>query len=92
MVRLSALLNITDLIYMKTSVSSTLNILCVMFKIIALFILILFARLFVRIDILLKCGNNLHGHIIGIRGEIRPEKINKNKCSGWLNELGSWIT
>ena len=85
MVGLSTLFNITDLIYMKTSVLSRLNILCVMFKIITLFTVILFARLYVRIAILLSCVNNMHDRIISIRGEIRPEKK-----SGWLNELCSW--
>ena len=74
MVELSNLFNIADLIYMKTSVLSILNILCVMFKIITLFSVILFARLYVRIAILLTCVNNLHDRIISIRGEIRPKK------------------
>jgi hypothetical protein len=87
MVELSTLFNITDLIYMKTSVLSRLNILCVMFKIITLFTVILFARLYVRIAILLTCVNNLHDRIISIRGEIRPKQN-----SGCLNELCSWNT
>jgi hypothetical protein len=72
MVGLSTLFNITDLIYMKTSVLSRLNILCVMFKIITLFTVIMFARLYVRIAILLTCGNNLHDRIILLRGKIGP--------------------
>ena len=72
MVGLSTLFNITDLIYIKTSVSSRLNILCVMFKIIKLFTVTLFARSSVRIGILLTCGNNLHDRIISLRGQIGP--------------------
>jgi hypothetical protein len=63
MVELSTLFNITDLIYMKTSASSRLIILCVMFQIITL-------RPF--IDILLTCGNNLHDRFILLRGKIGP--------------------
>ena len=70
MVGLSTLFNITDLIYMKTSVSSRLNIVCVMLKIITLFTVTLFAHLSVRIAILFTCGNNLHDRIISLRGQI----------------------
>ena len=66
MVELSTLFNITDSIYMKTSVSSRLNILCVMFKIIKLFTVTPFARLSVRIVILLTCENNMHDRFISI--------------------------
>jgi hypothetical protein len=49
---------------MKMFVSSGLNVLYVMFKIITLLTVTLFSRLYVRIGILLACGNNLHDRII----------------------------
>jgi hypothetical protein len=44
---------------MENSVSRRLNILCIAFKIITFY---LFARLYVRISILLTCGKHLHDH------------------------------
>ena len=44
-----------------------------MFKIIMLFTVILFVRLYVRIAILLTCGNNLHDRIMLLRGKIGPK-------------------
>ena len=41
-----------------------------MFKIIAFFIMTLFARLYVRVDILLTCGKHVHDGIISLRGEV----------------------
>jgi len=41
---------------MTISVSRSLNIFCIMFKIIAFFIMTLFARLYVRVGILFTCG------------------------------------
>jgi hypothetical protein len=73
MVGLLTLFNITDLIYMKMFVSSGLNVLYVMFKIITLLTVILFSRLYVSIGILLACGNNLHDRIILLRGKIGPK-------------------
>ena len=49
---------------METSVSRRLNILCITFKIITFY---LFARLYVRISILLTCGKHLHDHIISVK-------------------------
>ena len=43
-----------------------------MIKIITLLTVIIFARLYVWIAILLTCGNNLHDRIILLRGKIRP--------------------
>jgi len=54
---------------MTTSVSLGLNILCVAFTIIAFYIITLFALLYVRVGILLKCGKYLHDRIISLRGE-----------------------
>ena len=41
-----------------------------MLKIIAFFIITLFVRLYVKVDILLTCGKYLHVHIISPRGEV----------------------
>ena len=46
-----------------------------MFKIIAFFIMTLFARLYVRVGILLKCGKHLHYHIISLREEVCGIKL-----------------
>jgi hypothetical protein len=55
---------------MTISVSRSLNIFCIMFKIIAFFIMTLFARLYVRVDILLTCGKHVHDRIISLREEV----------------------
>jgi len=56
---------------MTISVSRRLNIhllvQCIMYKIIAFFIIKLTAQLYVRIGILLTCGKHLHGRIISLR-------------------------
>jgi len=65
----------TNIIHMTTSVPRKLNILCIMFKIIAFFIITLFARLYVRVDILLLYEKLLHDHIISLRGEVWDNKI-----------------
>ena len=49
-----------------TSVSQRFNILCIMFKIIAFIIITLFARLHVRIGILLTSGKHLHNDTISL--------------------------
>jgi hypothetical protein len=36
----------------------------------------LFARLYVKVVILLRCGQHLHSSIISLRGEIRAQKTN----------------
>ena len=59
---------------MTTSVSRRLNILCIMFKIIALFIKPLFARLYVRVGISLTCGKYLHDRISSLRGGVCAHK------------------
>ena len=65
----SALYIRINIIHMATSVSRRLNILCIVFKIIALFLITLFARLYVRVSILLTCGKHLHDCIISLRRE-----------------------
>jgi hypothetical protein len=40
------------------------------FKILDLFIITLFAQLYVRIGIFLICGKHLHDHITKLRGEV----------------------
>ena len=59
---------------MTNSVSRSLNIFCIMFKIIAFFIMTLFARLYVRVDILLTCGKHVHDGIISLREEVWAHK------------------
>jgi len=54
---------------MTTSVSRKSKLLCVMFIIIAFFIITLFARFYVRVGILLTCGKHLHDGITSLRGE-----------------------
>jgi hypothetical protein len=59
----------THFIYMTTSVSLRLNILCIMFKIIVVFIIMM---LYVRVGILLACGKHLqdlissHVFVLGV--------------------------
>ena len=66
----SALFNRNNSIHMTTFVSWRLNILCIMFKIIVVFITTLFARFYERVDILLTNGKHLHGRIISVRGGV----------------------
>ena len=53
----------------QTSVSRRLNILCIMFKIIDLFIITLFAMLYMRDGILFWCGGHWQDSIILLRGD-----------------------
>ena len=55
---------------MVTFVSQRLNILCIIFKIIAFFIKTLFARLNMNVDILLTYGKDLHDRIISPREDV----------------------
>jgi hypothetical protein len=48
-------------VHTTISVSWRLKILCIMFKIIALFVITLFAWLYVSVGILMTFGENLHG-------------------------------
>ena len=57
-----SLLYITNIIHMTTFVSWWLNTICIMYKIIALFIITLLAMLYVRVDILHACRKQLHDH------------------------------
>ena len=61
---------------MTTSVSRRFNILCIMFKIIAFFILMLFTPLYVSGDISLTLGKHLHDHIISLRVEFWTHQVN----------------
>jgi hypothetical protein len=51
-----------------------INILCIIFKLIAFFIITLFTRLYVRVGILLTSGKHLHDSIILLRGEVWANK------------------
>jgi hypothetical protein len=51
-----------------------LNILCIMFKIMAFFIITLFARLYVGVAILFTRGKQLHDRVISQRGEVWANK------------------
>ena len=57
-------------IYNNAVRSVRLNILCIMLKIIALFIITLFAPLYARIGILLTRGKHLLHRIISLRGKV----------------------
>ena len=59
------ILYITDIIHMTISVPRRLNISCIM-----LFKITLFARLYMRVAILLIRDMHLHDHIISLRGEV----------------------
>ena len=50
-------------------------ILCIMSKIIAFFIILLFIRLYVRVGNLLTRVKSLHDSIISLRGTVRPTKL-----------------
>ena len=68
-------LNRTSILYMTTSASRRLNISCIMFKIIAFFIITLFSRLCVRVGISLTQVKHLHDGINSLRGgEVLPQK------------------
>ena len=68
--RLSTLINKMYLIHTTTSVSRRLDILCIMFKIIAFYIIKLFTWLYLRFDILLTCRKHLYGLIISLWGRL----------------------
>ena len=51
-------------------VNNNNNRLCIMFKIIALFIITLLPLWYVRVDILLTCWKHLYDRIISLRGEV----------------------
>jgi len=57
-----------------------------MFKILAFFIIMLYARLYVRVGISLTCGKHLHNRIICLRGLILPLSI---EVSVAIQESGS---
>ena len=59
------MLYISDIIHMTISVTRRLNISCIM-----LFKITLFARLYVRVGILLIWDMHLHDRIISLRGEV----------------------
>jgi len=63
---------------MTTSVSGRLNILCIVFKIIAFFMITLFARLYEMVGILLTYGKRLHDHIISRRVDVWAYKASLN--------------
>jgi hypothetical protein len=69
-----------------------LYILCIMFKILVFFIIMLFAvRLHVKIGILPIFGKHMHYHIISLRGEVWPHQTSiilyklNDICSGSQN-------
>ena len=66
----SALFDRTNIMHMTPSMSRRLNILCIIFKIMAFFVVVLFAQLYVRVGILFIYGNHLHDRIISLRGEV----------------------
>jgi len=55
-------------------VNTKFNRLCIMFKIIAFFIIRPFARFYVRVGILLTRGKHLHDRIISMRREGKGTK------------------
>ena len=48
---------------------------CIMFKILAFFIIMLYARLYVRVGISLTCGKHLHNLIICLRGLVHKTSL-----------------
>jgi hypothetical protein len=67
--RPSALFNRTYIYYVYDNFCVTKNkyMTCIMFKIIALFIIMLFTRLYVRVGILFTRGKHLHDRILSLR-------------------------
>jgi hypothetical protein len=59
------LFNRINIMYMTTSLSRRLNILCIMF-----FIIIQFSRSYTMVGILLPCVKHSHNHIILLKGEV----------------------
>ena len=70
----SALFNRTNNIHMTNSMSWRLNILCKMFKVIALFIITLFTLLYVWVGILFTHGMQLQDGIISLRRGVLANK------------------
>jgi hypothetical protein len=65
-------------------VSWKLNILFIMFKIIAFFIITLSVRLYTRVGILFTCGKHLHDHISLVVSERSERVTNFIFCrAGW---------
>ena len=60
---------------MKTSMERRINILCKIFKIIALFTYTLFARLYMKVRILFACGIYTHCRFIYVRREVWAHTI-----------------
>ena len=83
------------ILYIHTFVSLILNLLCIMFKIIAFF-RTLFARLYVRIGILFTCGKHLHDCIISLRWDAWVNKMTSNLTlatlywSAWPSQENEW--
>ena len=67
-------LRVSRLSILAPSVSQTYLNIFKMFKIIALSITTLFTQLYVRVDILLTCGNHLHDRITSLRVEVLVHK------------------
>ena len=65
----------TYIVYMSTSVSRRLNILCIKLKIREFFITKLITHLDARVRILLVCGKHLHGRTIPLREEAWDIKL-----------------
>ena len=74
--------------------SRRLNILGIMFKIIAFFITTLFTVLHVRVSILLTCGKHMHDPIIQLWGEVWAHKTSFNPTTfHWTpcSMTGKWL-
>ena len=69
--RSSAFFNRTNIMHMPTSVS----VFCIIFKILALFIITWFVQLYLRVGILLTYRKHLDGRIISLRGEVLAHQI-----------------
>jgi len=59
-----------------------------MFKIIAFFIVTLFARLYVRVAILLTCGKHVHDHIVSLEGKVWAHEV--NTATFFCAKTGKW--
>jgi hypothetical protein len=89
---LSALFNITN-IHMTSCVSRWLNILCIMFKIIAFLIIMMLARLYVIVGILLAWGKHLHDCISSQKREACTLKVYFNPATFYwrlCTKQGKW--
>ena len=67
-------LNRTDIIHMATHVPRRLNILCIMFKIIAFFIITRSARLYVNVGYIYIYEKHMDDRIISLRVELSAHK------------------